>query len=130
MSKRTTLKDEIEQTRPFRSAEAEAYLNVVRTHAVLADRFNRLFRSEGLSQPKYNALRILMGAGSEAMSVQFRASGKLGDLLQHFRKEYLGGLLPQDLDKDVTILVVEGTLESSEDSQRLKEKIVEVIQNE
>jgi len=64
------------------------------------------------------------------MSVRFQASGKLGDLLQQFREEYLGGLLPQDLDKNVTFLVEEGTLEPKEDAQSLKEKIVEVIQNE
>jgi DNA-binding MarR family transcriptional regulator len=65
-----TLTDEIEQSRPFASPEVEAYLNLVRTHAVLSDQFNRLFRTAGLSQPKYNALRILVGAGKEGLPSQ------------------------------------------------------------
>jgi DNA-binding MarR family transcriptional regulator len=57
------LKDEIKKTRPFDSQEEEAYLNLLRTTTVLAADFERLFKDAGLSEPQYNVLRILRGAG-------------------------------------------------------------------
>jgi DNA-binding MarR family transcriptional regulator len=56
------LKDEIKKRMPFDSPFEEAYLNVMRTHAVLAAEFERVFKTFGLSEPKYNVLRILRGA--------------------------------------------------------------------
>lgn len=56
-----TLKDEIGKRRPFDSAEQEAYLNILRTHSVLECEISRLFKSKGLSEATYNALRILRG---------------------------------------------------------------------
>lgn len=47
----------------FESEAQEAYLNLVRTHAVLSAGFARLFRAHGLSEPQYNVLRIVAGAG-------------------------------------------------------------------
>ena len=47
---------------PFESPEEEAYLNLVRTADRLSRAFDRLFKARGLSQPLYNALRILVGA--------------------------------------------------------------------
>ena len=56
------LKEEIKKRRPFDSPAEEAYLNLLRTAAVLAADFERLFKEHGLSEPKYNVLRILRGA--------------------------------------------------------------------
>ena len=56
------LKDEIKKRRPFESASEEAYLNLLRTTGVLTADFERLFKEFGLSEPKYNVLRILRGA--------------------------------------------------------------------
>jgi len=47
--------------RPFAFPEQEAYLNIVRTHAVLSAPFDRLMKAHGISQPLYNILRILRG---------------------------------------------------------------------
>ena len=58
------LKDEIKKRRPFDSPEEEAYLNLLRTTTVLAADFERLFKDAGLSEPQYNVLRILRGAGA------------------------------------------------------------------
>lgn len=42
--------------------EQEAFLNLLRTHAVLASLMNRLFKAHGLTDSSYNVLRILRGA--------------------------------------------------------------------
>lgn len=56
-----SLAEEIGKKRPFDSPEQEAYLNILRTSACLTTEFERLFRSAGLSEATYNALRILRG---------------------------------------------------------------------
>jgi DNA-binding MarR family transcriptional regulator len=58
------LKDEIKKKKPFESPAEEAYLNLLRTTTVLAADFERLFKDAGLSEPQYNVLRILRGAGA------------------------------------------------------------------
>lgn len=52
---------ELGKRQPFASLHQEAYLNLVRTHEQLAGQFSRLFKKHGLSDPQYNALRILRG---------------------------------------------------------------------
>ena len=56
-----TLKDEIGKRNPFSSPEEEAYLNLLRTVAVLETPFARLLKSKGISEPAYNILRICRG---------------------------------------------------------------------
>lgn len=57
------LRTQIGRKRPFDSPEEEAYLNVLRTGGELDAAFARLFRAHGLTNPTYNALRILRGHG-------------------------------------------------------------------
>jgi DNA-binding MarR family transcriptional regulator len=57
-----SLRTEIRQRRPFRSLEQEAYLSVVRTAALLTDRFEQMLRPAGITLAQYNVLRILRGA--------------------------------------------------------------------
>ncbi|HEX8913004.1 MAG TPA: MarR family transcriptional regulator [Humisphaera sp.] len=56
------LKDEIKKRDPFESPAVEAYLNLLRTHCVLTAEVEAVFKAFGLSEPKYNVLRILRGA--------------------------------------------------------------------
>ena len=58
-----SLKDEIKKTKPFEHPEEEAYLNLLRTTAVLNAEFERPLKESGLSEPQYNVLRILRGVG-------------------------------------------------------------------
>ncbi|MCA9297331.1 MAG: MarR family transcriptional regulator, partial [Phycisphaerales bacterium] len=58
------LQEEIGKKTPFEEPEQEAYLNLLRTHAELHGQFDRLFREHGLSDPQYNALRIVAAAGT------------------------------------------------------------------
>jgi DNA-binding MarR family transcriptional regulator len=58
-----SLRDEIKQTRPFRSLEQEAMLSVERTAAVLLHRLSETFKTHDITATQYNVLRILRGAG-------------------------------------------------------------------
>jgi DNA-binding MarR family transcriptional regulator len=58
---------EIKQPKPFRSPAEEAFLNVLRTSTVLLASLGDLLRDHGLSQPQYNVLRILRGAGDAGL---------------------------------------------------------------
>lgn len=55
------LGEEIGKRGPFEAAEVEAYLNLLRTSAILSGELSRFLRSHGLTEAKYNALRILRG---------------------------------------------------------------------
>ncbi|MET0400200.1 MAG: MarR family transcriptional regulator [Longimicrobiaceae bacterium] len=68
------LQQEIKQLRPFRSPEAELFVSVLRTSAVLVGEMVEVLRPYGLTQPQYNVLRILRGAGAEGL-----ASGEVGE---------------------------------------------------
>lgn len=65
---RANLRDEIKQTRPFRSPEQEAFLNLQRTADVLMGRMAEVMQTHGgVSPTQYNVLRILRGAGDEGL---------------------------------------------------------------
>jgi DNA-binding MarR family transcriptional regulator len=67
------LQDEIKQPKPFRSPEAEVFLNLLRTSTVLVGMLTDLLREHELTQPQYNVLRILRGASREGLP-----SGEIG----------------------------------------------------
>lgn len=62
------LKTEIEQQRPFSSAEEEAFLNLLRTSDCLERAFQRRTRAWGITATQYNVLRILRGAQPDGLS--------------------------------------------------------------
>ena len=61
------LQQEIKQQTAFRSAEAEVFVNLMRTTAALVRGMVDLLRPYDITQPQYNALRILRGAGPEGL---------------------------------------------------------------
>jgi len=61
------LQQEIRQTKPFRSAEHEAILNLFRTSDHLRHSLSKLVAAEGLTLQHYNVLRILRGAGDQGL---------------------------------------------------------------
>ena len=58
---------EIKQKRPFRAAEEEAYLNIIKTANELSSAFFRFLKPFGISLVQYNILRILGGAGADGL---------------------------------------------------------------
>ena len=61
------LREELRQTRPFQSLEQEAHLNVMRTAAVLMDRFELVLKPAGITSQQFNVLRILRGAEPDGL---------------------------------------------------------------
>jgi DNA-binding MarR family transcriptional regulator len=56
-----TLQSEVGKKRPFDSPAQEAFLNLIRTAAMLEGDMAPLLKAHGLSESSYNALRILRG---------------------------------------------------------------------
>ena len=57
----------IKQRKPFQSLQQEVFLEVLRTgHAMVQDLVD-LLKPYGLTQPQYNVLRILRGAGTAGL---------------------------------------------------------------
>jgi DNA-binding MarR family transcriptional regulator len=65
-----SLGEEIGKKRPFDFPEEEAFLNVMRTASVLTSEAARFIKGYGLSEPQYNALRILRGHGPRGVPSQ------------------------------------------------------------
>lgn len=62
------LAKEIRQSKPFRSLEEEAFLNLGRTYEFLAQQLAELLKQYQLTPTQYNMLRILRGAGSDGVT--------------------------------------------------------------
>ena len=63
----STLRDEIKQTRPFRSSAEEVVVSVLRTAAVIQRHLAQVVETHGITIQQYNVLRILRGAGDEGL---------------------------------------------------------------
>lgn len=70
----TPLQRDIKQPKPFRRPEEAAFLNVMRTASMLVGRLTELLRPYEVTQPQYNVLRILRGAGPDGLP-----SGEIGE---------------------------------------------------
>lgn len=70
------LQEEIQQTRPFDSAQEEAFLNLQRTGNALFQSLTRFLKPYKLTPTQYNVLRILRGAHPQTLTC-----GDIGDRL-------------------------------------------------
>jgi len=70
------LNQEIHQEKPFVSLEEEAFLALQRTASLLLQALGRSLKGHDLTPAQYNALRILRGAGEEALTC-----GEIGERL-------------------------------------------------
>lgn len=61
------VRQELQQTRPFRSESQEATISLLRTASVVGRRFSRVVEPYAISLAQYNVLRILRGAGEEGL---------------------------------------------------------------
>ena len=61
------LQDELKQTKPFRTLQQEAQLNMVRTANLLSDAFEQMLKPHGITGTQYNVLRILRGAEPDGL---------------------------------------------------------------
>jgi DNA-binding MarR family transcriptional regulator len=82
------LRQAIKQRKPFASLEQEVFLEVLRTgHALVQDLVD-LLKPHGLSQPQYNVLRILRGAGAAGLP-----TGEVGERMVASREPDVTRLL-------------------------------------
>ena len=65
--KTIALRDELKQTRPFRSAAAEAAISILRTAALVQRHLSQVVEGEDITIQQYNVLRILRGAGTAGL---------------------------------------------------------------
>ncbi len=65
-----TLREELKKKKPFDLPEQEAYLSILYTQEKLFEEFTALFKPYGLTQPKYNVLRLLRDVGSKGINTQ------------------------------------------------------------
>ena len=61
------LKEEIRQNKPFSGLEQEALLNIHRTSGYVLHVMQQILKEQGLTEPQYNVLRILRGAGPKGL---------------------------------------------------------------
>ncbi len=64
------LQSELKKRNAFQSPEEEATLNILRTGGLLLGSVSQVFKQAGLTNPQYNVLRILRGAGEPGLPCQ------------------------------------------------------------
>ena len=69
-SQQSGLAGEVGKVDAFEMREQEAYLNLVRTMSVLSRDYTVLFKSFGISDPQYNAMRIIASAGKAGVRME------------------------------------------------------------
>jgi len=93
------LRNEIKQTKPFPSPEAEAHLNIERTAAVLGHAFAEGLKAYGITSTQYNVLRILRGAGPDGLcrnEVRDRLVAQVPDVTRLLDRLELSGLIERE----------------------------------
>lgn len=102
------LKDEIKQTKPFKSPYEEAVLNIVRTSAVMSDDFKKMIKPYGITGTQYNVLRILRGAAETGLcrnEVRDRLLTRMPDATRLLDRMEKAGLITRVRESDDRRLV-------------------------
>ena len=99
MKRQSALQKEIGQRRPFASLEQEASLGVVRTASLVRRAITKVVSAFGITQPQYNVLRILRGAGKNGLptlEVRARMIDEAPGITRLVNKLERAGLLRRD----------------------------------
>jgi DNA-binding MarR family transcriptional regulator len=99
MSKRSSLRDEIKQTRPFRNASEEATLSILRTATLVRRGIAAVVGSFDITPAQYNVLRILRGsadAGLPTLAVRDRLIEEAPGITRLLDKLESSGLVRRD----------------------------------
>jgi DNA-binding MarR family transcriptional regulator len=104
------LQEELKQSKPFDSPEVEAYLNLVRSAALLTRQQEEVLKQQGLTSSLYNVLRIVRGAGGDGIpstSVADRMVSRVPDVTRLVDRLVALGLVERhrtDADRRLVIL--------------------------
>jgi DNA-binding MarR family transcriptional regulator len=126
----TDLRKEIKQKKPFRSLTQEAQLNVVRTSAVLIDRFEQMLKPVGITGAQYNVLRILQGAGGAGLcrnEIRGRMLTRMPDMTRMLDRMEEAGLVVRERQGDDRRMV---NTQLSARGRRILEKLDSAVQAE
>jgi DNA-binding MarR family transcriptional regulator len=96
---KSPLQQEIVQRKPFRSPAEEAALSVVRTASLMRRAMNQAVSPYGITQPQYNVLRILRGAGAgglPTLAVRDRLIDEAPGITRLVNKLEYAGLLKRE----------------------------------
>jgi DNA-binding MarR family transcriptional regulator len=128
------LNDEIKQSKPFRSLEEEAALNIVRTAATLEHTFAQALRPFGITSTQYNVLRILRGAGADGLcrnEVGARLVRQVPDVTRLLdRMEHCGLVARQRSGKDRRYVTTTVTKKGLDLLKKLDETVDQIHQEQ
>ncbi|MGH7655042.1 MAG: MarR family winged helix-turn-helix transcriptional regulator [Gemmatimonadaceae bacterium] len=99
VKRQSALQKEIGQRRPFASLDQEASLGVVRTASLVRRAITKVVAPFGITQPQYNVLRILRGAGKNGLptlEVRERMVDEAPGITRLVNKLERAGLLRRD----------------------------------
>ncbi len=98
--RKSKLREEIQQAKPFPSLEAEAVLNIQRTADALDTAFAAMLAAEASVTPaQYNVLRILRGAGADGLAckaIAARAVTRVPDITRLLDRLEPRGLITRE----------------------------------
>jgi len=121
------LREEIRQHKPFASLEEEALLNLMRTYDRLFGALARFFKRHGISEPQYNVLRILRGAGPAglpSLEIAARLLSRTPDITRLVDRLERAGFVRRKRNRgDRRVIRVHLTTEGSRFLARLDEPI-------
>jgi len=126
------LAKEIRQTKPFRSLEEEAFLNLGRTWEFLQKRAADLIKQYDLTSTQYNMLRILRGAGADGVTCSQATERMLSpdpDITRLLDRMETQGLVRRDRAKeDRRVVITRITERGVELVNRLDEPLHQLLQ--
>lgn len=97
------LREEIQQTKPFRSNYEETMLNIVRTASILMDEAAQIFKPFGITGAQYNVLRILKGSEAGGLcrnEVRDRMITRMPDMTRMLDRMEEAGLVERVRDSE------------------------------
>ena len=123
------LQEELRQSKPFASPVVEVYLNVLRTNDHLSGDFARFLKKSGVSQPQYNVLRILRGAGRNglpSLAVAERMVARVPDITRLLDRMAAKGWVTRTRSKtDGRVVIARITPKATRLVQRLDEPVLD-----
>ena len=112
------------------SLEQRAFVQILRTYGWLHDEMSSLLKEQSLSEPQFNVLRILRGAGSNGLPCQAvaeRMITRYPDITRLLDRLAASGLVERDRSRDDRrVVVVTATQKALELLGRLDRPVAEL----
>lgn len=102
LERKSSLQQELQQNKPFRSDIQEAAVALLKTASVVSRTYNRVVATEGLTLSQYNVLRILRGAGAPGLptlSIRDRMIDEGSTVTRLLDRLEKSGLVDRDRDR-------------------------------